>query len=644
MATVSPNLNSKPTPTKAITSITPSPHGPFTLDPTIENPLRRALFTASKPMINQTLALHQLNGIYHAIQASPGDGSFCAKALDTLNVSFRVPTEQLARIPKTGPLVIVANHPFGGLEGLILPTLLEKIRPDAKLLANYMLNMIPDLRDQMFFVDPFGGSEAARRNLSSVRSAIHHVRNGGVLGVFPAGAVSHLHVRQRSICDPPWNDTIARIVIKTGAPVVPVFFEGRNSDLFQIMGMIHPRLRTMMLPRELLKKQHSHVSLRIGSPIAPARLKNLSGAAAMTDYLRVRTYLLKSAESPSASPASSTTNETHDATDTAIPDSKKNKHARKLARHELPVIDPVPVEKLRHDIDALPAEQTLLHAGDRVVMFGRAPQLPHILREIGRLRELSFRLVGEGTGQALDLDIFDQTYLQLFVWDRHCEQIIGAYRLGPTDEILPIAGKRGLYTSTLFRFKTKLLEQIGPALEMGRSFVHPDHQKSFAPLLLLWKGIGHFVARYPRYRKLFGPVSISNQYSSVSKQLLLAFLRMNRYLPDLGKLLRPKNPPRFRSEQQIGHKQANVVVGSIDEVNELLADLESDGKMMPVLLRQYLKLNARVLGFNIDPDFGDVLDGLVLVDLTTVDRKVLTRYMGVDNTAAFYDYHGVNPR
>ena len=584
--------------------------------------LGSSLLRATKPAIERTLRFPALNALYEEIMSWEGDDRpFAEKSLDVLHAKLKYDDDDLQRIPNTGPLIVVANHPFGGVEGLALLTLLRRVRPDVKLMANELLSMIPELRDSFFFVDVFEKPESKRKNLAAMRSAYQWLNDGGVLGVFPAGEVSHLNVRQRAIVDPPWSDTVARMAKRANVPVLPVFFDGRNSNLFQIMGMVHPRLRTMMLPREMLRRQREPVSLRIGHVVPQDRLATFAGIEDITAYLRVRTYLL---------------NPGHSAADAA------NLQKRRTPRRELPVVDAQPIEKLRQDIDALPEGSCLLTSGKFDVLISPANQLPHVLQEIGRLREICFRKVGEGTGKATDLDAFDHHYLHLFIWQRETGVIAGAYRMGPTDTITAKYGKAGLYTSTLFRFKQTLLDQINPALELGRSFVHHDHQRSFQPLKLLWNGIGAYCAANPQYRMLFGPVSISAEYSSLSKHLLVAFLTIHKYLPNLGRLLKPKNPVRLGPPRGFESKQFSTVVRDLEEVNSLISDLEADGKSMPVLLRQYLKLNAVLLGFNLDPDFGDVLDGLMLVDMTKMDTNIRRRYLGKEASAKFMAYHGMS--
>jgi putative hemolysin len=281
--------------------------------------------------------------------------------------------------------------------------------------------------------------------------------------------------------------------------------------------------------------------------------------------------------------------------------------------------------------------------GDFLVAVAAAGKIPVTLREIGRLRELTFRGVGEGTGHPCDLDSFDADYLHLFAWNRAARQVVGAYRMGLTDQIVARSGVAGLYTRTLFRYSHALLARIGPAIELGRSFVRPEYQRDYAPLLLLWRGIARFIATRPAYRMLLGPVSISNEYHSLSKMLLMRFCQANGAGDDLRRLVVPRHPPRLRGFRHVERELLATAVDNAEDVDELVAEIEADRAAMPVLLRQYLRLNARLLAFNVDPDFGDVLDGLMLADLTQVDRPMLVRYMGRDAADGFLRHWGLSP-
>jgi putative hemolysin len=563
------------------------------------------------------LAFPTLNRIHQQTLSLGPARSFFERALEALDVNVRVPQEDLSRIPKTGPLIVVANHPFGGLDGIILTALLQRIRPDVKVLANHLLEMIPQIRDTMLFVDPFGGHAATTRNLSSIRAALRHMKDGGALAVFPAGEVSSFNRNTREIADIGWSSSVARLIRGSGARVLPVFFSGHNSAMFHVAGLIHPRLRTLLLPRELLRQRGQSITVHIGHPIAPAKLNEIDTDEQLASYLRARTYLLGGRSK-----------------------SKAAVNPHKPAKIYEPIAHEEDSTQIAAEIAKIPSQNILASTGPLQVLYASAMQLDAALREIGRLREITFRKVGEGTGKARDLDEFDRHYLHLLVWNNQKNQVVGSYRMGLTDQILSTLGPIGLYTNTLFNFKPELLNQIDPAIELGRSFVRPEYQKEFAPLMLLWKGIAHFCARHPRYRRLFGTVSISNDYQSLSRQILMAFLNQNASSPDLARGVIPKNPPRFLRGRDHTSKLAALAVKSVEAVDELLGEIESDRGGMPVLLRQYLRLNAKLLGFNVDPDFGDVLDGLMLVDLLQVERAILTRYMGRENLADFYTFHG----
>ena len=592
--------------------------------PTLSIPDAKSLGSVQSPwteysrLAGRTLerisGLQRCRSIYAELSAcSPAGGDFVERVLQTLGVDTPLTPADLERIPSSGPLVVVANHPFGAIEGLLLAGLLRRRRPDVKILANHLLQGLPELGELLIAVDPFGGKSSARRNVRPMREGLRWLSQGGVLLIFPAGEVSHLQLSRREVSDPSWSVNLARIVRGSGAPVLPIFVPGQNGPLFQLAGLIHPRLRTLMLPRELLNKQNRTFPLRIGNLISAARLSGFTNNRSLVEYLRLRTYLLGAVEE------------------------NQPEHKNVPARQPAVTAASPGAELLAEEIAALPGEQLLVESGVYQVWQADARQIPHLLWEIGRLRELTFRLCGEGSGKEIDLDRFDQHYLHLFVWNRERQEIVGAYRCGRTDQILHQHGVKGLYTSTLFKYRRELLDQIGPALEMGRSFVRPEYQKSYAPLLLLWKGIGHFVVRHPQYRTLFGPVSISRDYSDLSRQLIAGSLQQSMLIPELARQVQPRVPLPLRPLKLKGcdRQLARTILGDIDEVSMLVGDLELEQKGIPVLLRHYLNLGGRFLAFNRDPDFSDALDGLVLVDLTRTERKTLDRYMTQTGAEAF---------
>jgi putative hemolysin len=264
-----------------------------------------------------------------------------------------------------------------------------------------------------------------------------------------------------------------------------------------------------------------------------------------------------------------------------------------------------------------------------------AGAIPNTMREIGRLRELTFRQAGEGTGRSLDLDRFDTRYRHLWLWNKATREVCGSYRMAATDEIRKTDG---LYTNTLFKFRKGLVESLHPALELGRSFVRPEYQKSYQALLLLWKGIGAWVARNPRYATLFGPVSISNEYRTASRALMVSYLQEHCSHPNLEGAAEPRREFRPKAPRKCDVRTLAPLLSSIDELSDAIADLEPDGKGLPVLLRQYLNLGGTMIAFNEDPRFSGVIDGLVVVDLRRLNPRLLAKYLSKAGAERFLAY------
>ncbi len=598
----------------------------FTLPEPFKGPLQKKAFSLVQRGIEKTLFLEELNSIYRSITEKEDAKQFIDQVLTALNIDYTITGIETRSIPREGPLVVVANHLFGGLEGLILGSLLLRVRPDTKIMANYLLARIPQLRTIMFPVDPFERKESAFKNLKPLRDSLVWLKAGHALVVFPAGAVSSLSLQEHRVIDPKWHDSVARIVRKSGAPVLPVFFAGANSALFQLAALLHTNLKTALFPRELLNKRNKKIIVRIGSPVPFKKLNTFTSDEKLMAYLRMRTYTLKYR------------NQEKPAKKGDILFFKRRSNIEPLTLLPSPGPDVVAEE-----VDQLPPEQKLLKSGEFTVFHAQAHQMPNLLAEIGRLREITFRTAGEGTGKPCDLDRFDLHYTHLVVWNAAKKHVVGAYRLGRIDSILNRFGKHGLYTSTLFEYNDNLLQHIGNGIELGRSFVRNEYQRLYAPLLLLWKGIARFVAFNPYYTTLFGPVSISNNYSALSRQFMVCYLSANHYAHDMARLIKPRTPVRDRPLKKLNPKFAAVLPCDIDELSSLISDIEADRKGIPVLLKQYVKLGGKLMGFNIDGSFGNALDGLVIVDLLKCDRKILDRYMGDDGSARFFEYHQQPP-
>lgn len=586
-----------------------------------QNDMWQRLTPRAQRLMARVLCIHRLSRIAHQVTSCGGQQNIFDRVLQALGVSYDISADDHAKILARGPAVVVANHPFGGIEGVILSSLLASNSADFKVMVNHLLSLlnVPEFTERFIYVDPFGGASATRTNIKPVRDSIRWIQAGGILGVFPAGEVSHLHLTQRAITDPTWQQGVARIISKAEAPVVPIFFSGCNSITFQLLGRLHPRFRTVMLPREMLNKKRRKIQVRVGRKIPFEKLHRFADDKGLMAYLRLKTYMLQNRGGKAARHTLKT--------------------APKLSRSRQPLVDPQPSNLLAKEVSSLSAEQQLVTSGPFSVFLAQSWQVPSVLQEIGRLRERTFRLVGEGTGKAIDLDRFDEYYLHLFLWNWQTGEIAGGYRLGPTDSIIHRHGTEGLYTSTLFQYQPEFFARIGPAIELGRSFVCPNYQKTFQPLMLLWKGIGQFIASQPNYRMLFGPVSISQDYDSVSRQLIVDFSGKASQRSELSIFVRGNNtsPGPYRKNRDL--QVASRMVQDMHELSEFISDIEPDAKGVPILLKHYLKLGGEFLACSTDHNFSGVMDVLILVDILRANTSALERYMGREKAAQFLSHH-----
>jgi putative hemolysin len=572
------------------------------------------LKSLARPLDPAFLKLFVPEELVRSYSASRLDGQTAAEftgcMLRQLQIGYEIEESDRNRIPASGAALVVANHPFGMLEGLILVDMLEKVRTDFRIVANGILATTPALHEKVFFVNPFDNASATE-NGRSLRLSLDWLRRGGMLVMFPAGEVSYLNWGESPVADPKWNSASARLARKVGCPTVPLFFEGANSLPFQMLGAIHPSLRTLNLARELVKKRSHTINVRVGTSISAAVLKSYPDAESATEYMRARTYLLLNR------PARPST----------------------LAQPRIqPASASVPQESIAREVERLDPQQTLGSGGEFKVVIAAADEIPNLLVEIGRCRELTYRAVGEGTGKALDLDEFDRHYRHLILWHAADRRLAGAYRLAATSDVLASQGIKGLYTSTLFHYAPEFFDRIGPALELGRSFICADYQKHYSPLLLLWKGIANYVQRRPECAVLFGAVSISSDYQSLSRSLIVDYLK-GHLANELAGLVRPRRGFHRHLPLPKHVKLLGRLIGSVDELSASVQDLELDGKGLPVLIRQYMKLGGQFLGFNVDPHFSNALDALVFADLRVAAAPMLERVMGRAGAQAFRSYH-----
>ena len=548
------------------------------------------------------MRLDKINKLYSDVY-NDDPAEFLEKLIEHLGVTIEINEEDLQKIPKEGPFITISNHPFGGLDGIILIKLLSKIRPDYKVMANFLLKKIVPIKDYFLGVNPF----ESRKDISSaggLKEALRHLSEGKPLGLFPAGEVSSYQADSNTVEDKEWSVSVLKLIRKANVPVIPIYFKGSNSLFFQLLGMIHPMLRTVELPSGLLNKKNRVVRLRIGSPISVETQNSFVDLIQYGKFLRAKTYLLGS----------------------SLEVKKFFLKSQRAEKKVAPLAKEIPADLLKQEVGRIREEYLLFSMKNYSVFCAPTMKIPNVLNEIGRLREKTFRAVGEGTNRSIDLDEFDLYYDHLFIWDDEANCIVGAYRVGKGKEIVDRYGLKGFYIHTLFRIRKQMLPVLYESLELGRSFIVEDYQRKPLPLFLLWKGILYFLIKNPEYRYLIGPVTISGRYSEVSKELIMKFIKRNYWDAELAACI----APRSKYQVQAAHHDVDVMLeasgDNLATLDKFIGDIEPSSDKLPILLKKYISLNGRIIGFNIDPKFNMCLDGLLVLDLFEVPMATIESF------------------
>jgi len=554
-------------------------------------------------LLMELMKINQVNDLFS--QAQPKQGiEFIDAILAGCGVEIEFDEKELKNIPKTGGFIAIANHPYGGIEGLVLLKMLLTVRPDAKLMANFLLKKIPNLSDFFIAVNPFENIEHSS-SISGLKNTLELLSKGTPIGIFPAGEVSTFKIETQQVTDRLWHPVVGKIIAKARVPVVPIYFHGNNGLLFNLLSLIHPALRTAKLPSELFNKQGHTIKLRIGKPINIADYPEYNNSSKLLNFLRARTYALG----------------------TGLEEEKKLFNPRnlfkikKLPQAFAPEMDASVLEK---EVEPLRESYRAWQEKNYEVFIVPTSVIPNIIREIGRLREITFRDVGEGTNKSVDLDEYDIYYHHLFIWDTEARLIVGAYRIGLGDEIFYSMGKNGFYVAELFKIKAQLIPVLKKSIELGRSFIRKEYQQKPLPLFLLWKGIFKFLIDNPRYRYLIGPVSISNSFSKFSKSLIVDYINRNHFDHEMAQYVKPRK--KFKVD--FSKIDTDVLLAGEDSfrnLDDLISEVETRSMKVPVLLRQYIALNASIICFNIDPKFADCLDGFLVLDFEKVPHEMLEK-------------------
>ncbi len=558
-------------------------------------------------LLMKVLNISTLNKIYNK-HKDKKDLDFLNAILDEFQIRFEIPEEDLKRLPKDGAYITISNHPLGGIDGVLLLKLLLEQRSDYKIIANFLLHRIEPLVPYIMPVNPFEDHKDAKSSITGFKQALNHVHNGHPLGIFPAGEVS-TYRDGKLIVDKPWEEAAMKLVKKAKVPVVPIYFHAKNSRLFYRLSKISDTLRTAKLPSELLTQKNRVIKVRIGKPIPVDAQNEHESLEEFTEFLRKKTYML-------ANPFEK--------------ESLLNKVPTSLKIPKTPqkIVTPVSGELMAKEVAQLKeADCRLLQSKNYEVYLAEAKQIPNILREIGRLREITFREVGEGTNQSIDLDKFDSYYHHMFLWDAQAQQIVGAYRMGLGSKIYAAHGIDGFYLQDLFRFEPELYKMMSESIEMGRAFIIKEYQQKPMPLFLLWKGIVHTTLRYPEHKYLIGGVSISNQFSNFSKSLMIEFMKSHYWDPYVAQYVRPKKEFKVKLKDADKDFIFDETEADLNKFDKLIDEVEPGSLRLPVLIKKYIKQNAKVVAFNVDPLFNNSVDGLMYIRIADLPESTVKPVM-----------------
>jgi len=570
----------------------------------LKNPVASALMRLTK--------LNEVNKLYDVLKDKKGPDFFDSFVRER-ELKYIVFEADLARVPKTGPFILVSNHPLGAIDGILMTKILTEIRPDFKIMGNFLLEKIEPMRPYVIPVNPFEKRKELRSSASGMRGTLQHLQEGGCVGIFPAGEVSNMNNSYGEVLDKAWETPALKLIKKAKVPVVPMYFHAKNSRLFYQVAKVHPDLQTLLLPAEMMNKREEPIRVRIGKPVSVKMLEDHDSVEEMGEFLQKKIHLLKSYYDKRKSLAERLN----------LPNLKLNFPLMKEANVVQNIIDPTPKEDLLREIAALQKEDKMMFRNANYeVYFAQYQAIPSIMREIGRQRELTFRQVGEGSNLPFDLDEYDEHYHHLFLWDSEAECLVGAYRMALGSEVMKKHGLQGFYTSSLFEFDPGLRPFFRKVIEMGRAYISTEYQQRPLPLFLLWRGIVHVCLRNPEHKFLMGGVSISDKFSEFSKSLMIEFMRSNYYDSAVAQYVHPKHEFKVKLKERDKHLFFDDVEADLNKLDKVIDDLEPEMRL-PVLIKKYIKQNAKVISFNVDPSFNDAIDGLMYIRISELPESTI---------------------
>ena len=549
-------------------------------------------FVIKKPMFGFIKKLIRENEINSFLKKNEKTGpfEFIDAVLDYFNFSYKVSSNQIENIPTSGRVIIIANHPLGALDALSLIKLVKEVRSDIKVIANDVLSQVNQLKPILLNIDAFG-SKISKDTIEQIYNSLD---NEEAVIIFPSGEVSR--VRPNGVKDTKWHKGFLKFALKKSAPILPIYIKAKNSALFYTMSTINKKLSAALLPYEMFNKKNRSLEFVIGEiiPFKSFQQNNFN--------MKTKVKLFK-------------------------------KHLYNISKNRKPIFSTQKCiarpENRQHIKEELATATILGETSDdkKIYLFDYQSE-SSVMKEISRLRELTFRKVEEGTGKKRDLDEFDEYYKHIVLWDNEKLEIVGSYRIGESDFINEYFGKEGFYSNSLFSFSDEFERYLSNSIELGRSFVQPKYWGSRA-LDYLWQGIGAYLYKNPQIRYMFGPVSLSSSIPKGAQNLII--YHYSKYYGANSNLVKPNNP--FILTKSEKSEMDYIFTGKDEKENFLILkeQLECYNTTVPILYKQYTELcedgGISFMGYNIDENFNNCLDTFILVDIQKIKEKKRKRYI-----------------
>lgn len=568
-------------------------------------------------LIEKVVGAQKLNSIMDDIgQPWPDAGPLIDILFERLNISWRCENPEILENLDDGPKVFVANHPYGLPDAFALFQLLTAHRPNIKIFANKLLAATQLEEERLLFVDPFAADASKGQNRRSIATAIKHLRQGGDLALFPGRICSHLKTSDWTISDSEWTDQVRRFVEVSGGEMVPLYISGRNSMLFNVSGLIHPRIRTYMLLREFLRGGHDF-TFRVGDPVNAPMLSKVSESLSVGSFSRSLVYALKTGAS-----------KVPDIPSLISPDHRTEFETREVSRKPKAISG----DAVKSVLDT---QEHLIEQNGYTIYQMNGAASEEILDMICEVRFQAYASQTNVSDASELRDKYDDFYNHFILWDHADKKIIGVYRYTlPNPDKIAVT-ENNLVTSSIFDLASGFDKYLPNSMELGRAAILPEYQKSFSPLMLLWRAILEIPKRDKSIKYLFGPVTMGRNFNPVSRELLRRYIMNNLEEKSISQYFSPKKSLSFDIPREVDMKELETACSSFAKLGNIIDGIEGGKRQLPVLFRHYANVGCKYAGFGEWKALDQATAGITILDLADINKTLIRRYFGREGAQEF---------